>query len=60
MNCPVFIHIKQTLHYIVGWWSSHTVTIVCKFARADSALVVIGEWSSYRGGRLNRFDCKYF
>ena len=23
----------------------------------DSALVVLDEWSSYRGGRLNRFDC---
>ena len=23
----------------------------------DSALVVLDEWSSYRGGRLNMFDC---
>ena len=38
-------------------WSSYTVTIVRGFAGADSALVVLDEWSSYRGGRLSRFDC---
>ena len=26
-------------------------------AWADSALVVLDDWSSYRGGRLNMFDC---
>ena len=38
-------------------WSSYTVTIVWEFARADPVLAVLDEWSSYRGGRLNRFDC---
>ena len=37
-------------------WSSHTVTIVQEFAGADSALVILDKRSSYRGGRLNRFD----
>ena len=40
-----------------GRWSSYTVTIVWEFALADPVLVVLDEWSSYRGGRLNRFDC---
>ena len=38
-------------------WSSYTVMIVWEFAWADSASVVLDEWPSYRGGRLNRFDC---
>ena len=38
-------------------WSSYTVTIISEFALADSALVTLGEWSFYRGGHLNRFDC---
>ena len=41
----------------LGRWSSYTVTIVWEFAWADSASVVFDKWSSYRGGRLNRFDC---
>ena len=28
-----------------------------EFAWAVSALVALDEWSSYRGGRLNRLDC---
>ena len=36
-------------------WSTSTVTNVWEFAWADSALVVLDEWSSYRGGRLKRF-----
>ena len=36
---------------------SYTVTIVWELAWADSALVVLDEWSSYRGGCVNRFDC---
>ena len=36
--------------------SSYTVTIVWEFAWADPVLVVLHEWLSYRGGRLNRFD----
>ena len=31
---------------------SYTVAIVWEFAWADSGLVVLEEWSSYRGGRL--------
>ena len=27
------------------------------FALADSAFVILDEWSSYGGGRLGRFDC---
>ena len=38
-------------------WSSYTVTILWEFAWGDSAQVALGEWSSYRGGRLSRFDC---
>ena len=38
-------------------WSPYTVTIVWQFAWAYSTLFVLYEWSSYRGGRLNRFDC---
>ena len=37
--------------------SSYTVTVVWKFAWANSALVVLDEWSFYGGDRLNRFDC---
>ena len=37
--------------------SSYTIMSVWEFAWAASALVVLDEWSSYRGrgGRLNRF-----
>ena len=38
-------------------WLSYTVTVVQEIGWVDSALVVLGERSSYRGGRLNRFDC---
>ena len=40
----------------LNWWSSYIVTIVRKFAWEKSALVVLDEWPSYRGGRLNMFD----
>ena len=39
--------------------SSYTVATVWEFAWADSALVVLDEWSSFRDGRLNRFDYIY-
>ena len=48
---------KKWLLVALGRWSSYTVMVVWEFARVDSALVVLDEWSSYRGGRLNRFDC---
>ena len=38
-------------------WSSYRVTAVWKFAWADSALVVLDELSSYRGGCLNSLEC---
>ena len=38
-------------------WLSYTVTIAWELAWADSTLAVFDEWSSYRGGRLSRFDC---
>ena len=37
---------------------SYTVTIIWPLAWADSGLVILDEWSSYRGGRLSKFDCK--
>ena len=36
---------------------SYAVTIIWELARADSALVILGEWLSYKGGRITRFDC---
>ena len=35
-----------------------TVKIVWEFAWADSALVALDDWLSYRGGHFKRFDCK--
>ena len=43
-----------------GRWSSYTVTILWEFAWVDSVLVVLGGWSYYGGGHLNRFDCTRF
>ena len=40
-------------------WLSYIVTIIWEFTWAYSVLVVLGKCSSYRGGRLNRFDCIY-
>ena len=37
-------------------WSSFTKTTVWEFAWTDSVLVVLDEWSCYKGGCLNRFD----
>ena len=39
---------------------SYTVTAAWEFACEDSALVILDKCSSYRGGRLNRFDCSNF
>ena len=38
-------------------WLYYRVTIVWEFAWPDSALAVLGKWSSYRDGHMNRFDC---
>ena len=39
--------------------SSYAVTVVWELAWADSVLVVLDEWSSYRGYRLSKFSCIY-
>ena len=33
------------------------ITIVWELAWADSTLIVLDEWSSYRGACISRFDC---
>ena len=38
-------------------WSPCTLMTLWGFAWADSTLVFLEEWSSYRGGCLNRLDC---
>ena len=48
---------KKWLLVLLGRWSPYTVTIAWEFAWADSALVVLHKWSSYRGSRLNSFHC---
>ena len=40
-------------------WSSCTVTIVWELAFADSTLIVLDKWLSYRGGHISRFDCNF-
>ena len=60
INCPTYVDIgSQKKWSLVDWevWLSYTVTIVWEFAWADSALAILDELSSYRSGRLNRFDC---
>ena len=41
---------------VLDRWSSYTVTIVWELTWADSALVILDEWLSYRGGHISRFD----
>ena len=48
---------KKWLLVVLDTWTSYTVTTVWEFAWADLALAVLDEWSSYRRGHLNRFDC---
>ena len=48
---------KKLFLVVLDRWLSYPVTILWKFAWADSALVVLDEWSYYRSGCLNRFDC---
>ena len=47
---------RKWLLVALGRWSSYTVKIVWEFAWADSALVVLDKWPSYRGGHLSSFD----
>ena len=37
--------------------SSYKVTIVWELGRAESPLLILDEWSPYRGGWISRFDC---
>ena len=48
---------KTWLLVALNRWLSYTVTIVWEFAGVDSALVILAEWLSHRGGLLNKFDC---
>ena len=48
---------KKWLLVALDRWSSYAIKTVWEFTRADSALVVLVKWSSYRGGRLYRLDC---
>ena len=43
--------------YALNRWLFYRVTTVQEFARVDSVLVVLDEWTSYRGGRLGKFNC---
>ena len=38
----------------------YTRTTVWELAKAELKLVVLEEWSSYKGDRLNRFGCTSF
>ena len=38
-------------------FSTYTITIRPGYAWADSAMTILDDWSSYRGGLLNRFYC---
>ena len=38
-------------------WSSYAIMIVWELAWVESTLVILDEYSSYRGCRLSRFDC---
>ena len=57
----VFFHLgdkKRWSLVALHRWLYYTVTIVWEFAWTDSTLVVVDKWLSYRGGSLNRFDCR--
>ena len=45
---------------VLDRWLSYTIMVVWEFAWADSVLVVLDKCLSYRGGCLNRFDCKKY
>ena len=47
---------KKWLLVLLDRGSSYTVTIVWELAWADSALVILDEWLSYRDGQASRFD----
>ena len=57
----VFFHLgdKKWLMVTLDRCSSYTVTLVWELAWANSALVILEEWLSYRGGCLRRFDYTY-
>ena len=43
----------------LGRWLFYAVRGIWELAWADSALVILDKWSSYRGGCLSRFNCVY-
>ena len=43
----------------LGRWLFYAVRVIWELAWADSALVILDKWSSYRGGCLSRFNCVY-
>ena len=45
---------------ILDRWSFCKVMLIWELAWADSGLVVLDEWLSYRGGCLSRFDYIFF
>ena len=47
---------KKLLSTIEGG-PPYTEKIALELAWEDPTLVIIDEWSSYRGGHLSRFDC---
>ena len=51
------VFVKKWSLVSLGKWSSYKITIVWEFAWVDSVLVILDEWSSYKGGCLNSFDC---
>ena len=50
---------KRWLLVALGRWWSYTITIVWEFAWVDSALVVLEEWLSYRGGQSDSLHFVY-
>ena len=51
----VFLHSNNWSLVTLGRWLSYTETTVWEFTWMDLPFAVLDEWSSYRGGRLNRF-----
>ena len=48
---------KRWLLATLDRWLSYIRVIVWELGWADSALGVLDEWASYRGGCLSRFEC---
>ena len=52
-----FGRLKERLLVKLYMWLPYTVRAVWEFDWADSALTVLDELLSYRGGRLKKYDC---